>query len=116
MDVALELDISCGGWCPKGRRAEEGPIDPQYPLKETKSKEYPFRTEANVIQADGTLILTVGKPAEGTAYTVQMAVKHRKPHLIVDLRKKVKIEMVLEWAEARKIRVMNVGGPRESKI
>lgn len=25
LDVALELGTPCGGWCPKGRRAEEGP-------------------------------------------------------------------------------------------
>ncbi|MGZ3605599.1 MAG: YpsA SLOG family protein, partial [Thermodesulfobacteriota bacterium] len=35
LDVALELSISCGGWCPKGRKAEDGPIDTYYPLRET---------------------------------------------------------------------------------
>ena len=115
LDVAIELGIPCGGWCPKGRKAEDGPIDPKYPLRETKFEEYPFRTEANVIQADGTLIITTGKPTGGTAYTVQIAARHRKPHLIVDLKKKIKPGMVMEWAEGRKIRVLNVAGPRESK-
>ncbi|MCX5912053.1 MAG: putative molybdenum carrier protein, partial [Deltaproteobacteria bacterium] len=84
LDVAIEFGIPCGGWCPKGRKAEDGPIDPKYSLKETKSQEYQFRTEANVIEADGTLILTIGKPTGGTAYTAQMAFKYRKPHLVVD--------------------------------
>ena len=116
LDAAIELGIPCGGWCPKGRRAEDGPIDLKYPLKETKSEEYPFRTEANVIEADGTLILTIGKPTKGTAYTVQMAVKCKKPHLVVDMKKKIKPEMVLEWARTHQVGVLNVAGPRESKF
>ncbi len=116
LDVAIAVGIPCGGFCPKGRRAEDGAIDPKYPLKETKSPEYQFRTEANVIEADGTLILTIGKPTGGTAYTAQMAFKYKKPHLVVDLKKKTKPKAVLDWAEAHGIRVLNVAGPRESKI
>ena len=115
LDVAIEFGIPCAGWCPKGRKAEDGPIDPQYPLKETKSQEYQIRTEANVIGSDGTLILTIGKLTEGTAYTAQMALKYRKPYCVVDLEKKIKPKRVLDWAEAHKIRVLNVAGPRESK-
>jgi hypothetical protein len=115
LDVAIELGLPCGGWCPKGRRAEDGPIDPKYPLKETKSQEYQVRTEANVIGSDGTLILTIGKLTEGTAYTAQMALKYRKPHLIVDLKKKINPKVVLDWAETHKIHALNVSGPRESK-
>jgi predicted Rossmann-fold nucleotide-binding protein len=115
LDVAIEIGIPCGGWCPKGRRAEDGPIDPKYPLKETKSQEYQIRSDVNVISADGTLILTIGKLTEGTAYTAQMALKYRKPHLVVDLEKKIKPKVVFDWAEAHKIRVLNVAGPRESK-
>jgi hypothetical protein len=44
LDVALQLGIACGGWCPKGRRAEDGPIPERYPLKETSSPAYPQRT------------------------------------------------------------------------
>ena len=43
LDVGLELGIPCGGWCPQGRREEDGPIDPKYPIKETKSGGYQFR-------------------------------------------------------------------------
>lgn len=34
LDLALELGIPCGGWCPPGRMAEDGPIDARYPLQE----------------------------------------------------------------------------------
>src|SRR6516225_6913367 len=85
LDVALELGIPCGGWCPKGRRAEDGPIPQRYPLQETGSKEYPVRTAKNVRQADGTLILTRGPSDRGTALSVRLAGKHKKPCLCVDL-------------------------------
>lgn len=60
LDAAMKLGISVGGFCPKGRRAEDGPIDKRYPLTETSSRAYPVRTEKNVRTAEGTLILTWG--------------------------------------------------------
>ena len=66
LDVALELSIPCGGWCPKGRKAEDGALPARYPLKETPSEEYAQRTTWNVRDSDGTLILTHGAPTGGT--------------------------------------------------
>src|SRR3954451_7180967 len=51
LDVALELGIPCEGWCPRGRRAEDGPIADRYPLQETSSAHYPVRTRWNVRDA-----------------------------------------------------------------
>jgi len=48
LDVAMEVGIPCGGWCPKGRRAEDGRIPAHYPLQEASSKEYPLRTRLNL--------------------------------------------------------------------
>jgi hypothetical protein len=70
LDAALALNIPCGGWCPKGRKAEDGPIPERYPLQETSSADYRVRTEKNVTDSDGTLILTRGPVTGGTAYTV----------------------------------------------
>lgn len=67
LDTALEHNFPCGGWCPKGRRAEDGTIAPRYPLKETDVYDYPVRTELNVKESDGTLVITKGKPTGGTA-------------------------------------------------
>jgi hypothetical protein len=55
LDAALELGVPCGGWCPKGRRAEDGRIDGRYPLAETPSADYGERTRRNVGDSDGTL-------------------------------------------------------------
>lgn len=115
LDVALELGIPSGGWCPKGRKAEDGPIDPRYPLKETNSSEYGERTEKNVKDSDGTLILTWGDPTGGTAFTIQMAEKHKKPYLVIDLSKNMDPPDVAYWIKAQGLALLNVAGPRESK-
>ena len=115
LDVALELGIHCGGWCPKDRKAEDGPIDQRYPLRETQSPNYPHRTEKNIREADGTLVLTTGPISGGTALTVELAVEYKKPHLIIDLNDKIDSIIFREWREKNTIKILNVDGPRESK-
>ena len=74
--------IPHGGWCPKGRKAEDGPIDAKYQLKETPSSNYLQRTEWNVRDSDGTVIFSVGKRLSGNSFeTLEFAIKHRKPYL-----------------------------------
>jgi hypothetical protein len=114
LDVALELGIPCGGWCPKGRRAEDGVIPARYPVQENESTEYPPRTAKNVRDSDGTLILTRGKPDRGTALTLGLAKKHEKPCLVVDLDKTPDAAKTRRWLRRAEIKVLNVAGPRES--
>jgi hypothetical protein len=114
LDVALELGLPCGGWCPKGRRAEDGPIPERYPLREATSGNYPRRTALNVRDSDGTLVLTAGEPDRGTALTVRLAERYRRPCLILDLSRGPEPGAVRRWAEASRVRVVNVAGPRES--
>lgn len=114
LDVALERGIDCGGWCPQGRRAEDGRIDDRYPLRETPWDGYPQRTEWNVRDSDGTLILTRGQPDRGTALTVRLAQQRKKPYLLVDLTAGADTAMVQEWAASHRIETLNVAGPRES--
>lgn len=115
LDVALELDFPCGGWCPKGRLSEDGPIPSKYPLREMPSPKYPVRTEKNIRESDGTLVLTLGPVTGGTALTVKLAGKHRKPCLVIDLSYDTDPGKVQGWIQNRKIQVLNVAGPRESK-
>ena len=44
-DWAIANGIEHGGWCPKGRRPEDGRIDERYRLSETPSSHYRQRTE-----------------------------------------------------------------------
>jgi hypothetical protein len=115
LDVALQLGLDCGGWCPKGRRAEDGHIGAHYPLRETPSTDYAQRTEWNVRDSDATLVLTRGSPTEGTALTIQIAARLRKSCLIVDLAREPDVRQAAEWLLLYQIRTFNVAGPRESK-
>src|SRR5262245_708888 len=113
LDVALELGLPCGGWCPRGRRAEDGPLDACYPLSETPWHGYPQRTEWNVRDSDGTLVLTRGAADRGTALTVELAGRYGRPCLVLDLGEQPDPETVRTWAEGHGVRVLNVAGPRE---
>ena len=59
LDWALKHNVPCGGWCPKGRKAEDGPIDSKYPLQETPSSSYLQRTEWNVRDSDATVLFSI---------------------------------------------------------
>jgi len=115
LDVALELGIPCGGWCPGGRRAEDGRIPDHYPLQEASSAEYPLRTQLNVEDSDGTLILCWGSPAGGTALTIKLAKKLKKPYLLIDLSQEEAPPRVLDWTKDNHIQILNVAGPREGE-
>jgi len=115
LDVALELDIECGGWCPKGRRAEDGIIARKYPLQETPKRDYVQRTEWNVRDSDATLILCRGKPQGGTAKTIIFAVALNKPYLAVNLDRPPDLPVIRDWLRRSEVSVLNVAGPRESQ-
>jgi len=114
LDGALALGIPCGGWCPRGRRAEDGRIDMRYPLQETPSRDYAERTEWNVRDSDGTLILTRGAPQGGTALTLEIARRLGRPALVLDLAAARDAGAVRDWLAGEGIRILNVAGPRES--
>jgi hypothetical protein len=115
LDVALELGLSCGGYCPKGRYAEDGPIADTYPLQESPTADFAQRSEWNVRDSDGTLILTLGKPIGGTALTIEFARKLRRPCLVVDLNLPVQADTVNGWLATNRIQTLNIAGPRASE-
>ena len=119
LDVALELGVAIGGWVPRGRRAEDGPIPKRYQgLVETDSVAYETRTELNVRDSDATLIFGFGPPQGGSALTQQLARGFRKPVLAVDLDRfsvEEVIASIREWLALTCPRVLNVAGPRSSE-
>jgi len=114
LDVALALGIRCGGWVPRGRRAEDGPIPEFYPLTETDSSAYDVRTKRNVDDSDATLLLTRGEPTGGSKLTLEVAAELKRPYHIVDLKRTHSPLAALRWLEAKRPGVLNVAGPRES--
>lgn len=115
LDVALEQGVTCGGWCPCGRKAEDGAIDKKYPLRETPSSQYAERTERNVKESDGTLILTTGPLTGGTALTKSFAERHQRPCYVVDLVDDDGHEDISIWINENMIKILNVAGPRGSQ-
>jgi hypothetical protein len=115
LDVALRLGLPCGGWCPRGRRAEDGAIPERYPLVETPDARYPQRTRWNVRDSDATLVLHSGPPRGGTALTLRLLARTGKPALRVDLDGESDPAALGEWIGRLGIRVLNVAGPRESE-
>jgi len=114
LDVALRLGITCGGWCPRGRLAEDGPIDSRYPLTETPTANYPQRTEWNVRDSDATLILIRGELGGGTRLTREIADRLDRPYLVVDLDRPPTHDEVRGWFRIHRVQVLNVAGPRET--
>ena len=114
LDVALALGIPCGGWCPRGRRAEDGAIPARYPQEETASADYQERTELNVLDSDGTLIIAAGPLTGGSALTRRIAELRGKPCIVADLDAPPDRERIRRWLSEHRIGVLNVAGPRES--
>lgn len=117
LDAALAAGFPCGGWCPEGRKAEDGPIPERYPMKDLAGAGYRQRTRQNVIDSDGTLVLCFGEPTGGTAETLRFCERFGKPALIVDglvSNQEAAAATAKAFIEQRRIAVLNVAGPRES--
>jgi len=116
LDAALELKLPCGGYVPKGRLAEDGPIPYRYPMTESESGDYRVRTELNVVHSDATLILHRGPMFGGTLLTEELCRKNGKTAFAVDLAAGVEpaVERIREFLKRQSPAVLNVAGPRES--
>ena len=85
LDAAIHCGPPHGGWCPKGRKAEESIIPADYRLKEMASPEYLLRTKANVFDSEATVIFTYGPPTGGSLKTSTYAHHLEKSYHAVDL-------------------------------
>lgn len=118
LDAAIKLEIPHGGWVPKGRLTENGPLPDKYKLAEMPGTAYVLRTEQNVIDSNGTLIISHGKLSDGSDYTRKMAIKHHRPWLHIDLNKTPAFKaatLICSWIDENGIEILNVAGPRASK-
>lgn len=114
LSFAMEWGLPCGGWCPKGRLAEDGLIPMCFPVQEADSELPRVRTELNVLDSDGTLVISTGSPQDGTPLTIELANKHGRPMYVVDVNLPIEKRAFRHWIESNEIRVLNVAGPRES--
>jgi hypothetical protein len=119
LDVAIRHGMPHGGWCPKGRKAEDGPLGGQYQLIETPTASYIQRTEWNVRDSDGTVVFTLApKATGGSLRTIESATKHGKPCLH-PTRSGSSCEnpalLLRRFISQHGIRTLNLAGSRESK-
>lgn len=114
LDFALKNNIECGGWCPKGRKAEDGKISLTYPLIETGSSNYTVRTEMNIDDSEATLILYLDKFDPGTTLTRKLCKELKKPFWIQKLDKQIDLKEFKPWLSKNKVQTLNFAGPRES--
>ena len=117
LDAAIELGLPHGGFLPRGRKTEDGPLDPRYNLKELVSGRYRDRTEKNILAADGTVIFSLGPLSGGSALTEALAIRHGRPCLHLDLAlipPDQARDALVRWLREHDIHTLNVAGPRES--
>jgi hypothetical protein len=118
LDVAINLGIPHAGWISRGRKAEDGPLSDKYELKEMPTDSYSERTEQNVVDSDGTLIISHGSLSGGSAYTRKMAMKHGRLWFHTDLNKIPTFHagiLIEDWISKNGIETLNVAGSRASK-
>lgn len=118
LDAALQVGLPVDGWCPRGRLAEDGPLPVHYPLRETPSANYAQRTEWNVRDSDGTLILSYGRLLGGTALTLRLADQLGRPSLKINLAEPAQrqgaAQRIVSWIEEHSLSRLNIAGPRGS--
>jgi Circularly permutated YpsA SLOG family len=117
LDCAIKRGIPHGGWCPKGRRAEDGTIDQRYNLVETPSDDYSQRTEWNVRDSDATAVFSILRELHGgSLLTIELAEQYNKPviHLCKEDEPADHAQELRSFIEKFRINILNVAGPRES--
>ena len=117
LDAAISLGVEHGGWLPKGRKTENGPLPSKYNLQELTTGKYRARTEQNVLDSDGTLICSFGPLTGGSALTEALAIKHHRPCLHIDFTffpGDKAVAAVEQWLQENQIQILNVAGPRAS--
>ncbi|SDT84812.1 putative molybdenum carrier protein [Desulfobacula phenolica] len=117
LDFAIKFNIEHGGWIPKGRITEQGPLPMKYQLVEMETTDYRERTKQNIIDSHGTVIISRGNLSGGSKLTQTYANVLGKPNCYIDLLKTDEFEaaMILKsFIMENKIRILNVAGPRLS--
>ena len=122
LDAALKLDIPHGGWAYKRVREGGGVFPEQYNLKTIDVPSYHLRLEKNIIDSDGTVILTHGQLIIGSKIIRDFAKKHNKSCLYLDLTEcplNHAISSIRKWITNNEIEAVYFTGSKtigESKI
>ncbi len=119
LDVAIKFNMEHGGWVPKGRRAEDGPLKEKYKLTETETEDYRERTKLNVMDSHGTVIFSRGDLTRGSKFTQTFAKVVGRSNCHIDLSRSEEFEAAVilkSFIMENQIRILNVAGPRQSSL
>lgn len=128
LDIAIHFGMDYGGYLPRGRRTERGRLPFRYRnMIETDSRDYPTRTILNIVNSDGTIVITFGDPTGGSALTLRKCLEKFKPSLHVNLKHFVNAALmgtnneqardaICKWLTNNAIDILNVAGSRLSKV
>jgi hypothetical protein len=123
LDFAIAHHITHAGYCPRGRKAEDGPIPFDYNLTETETAEYAERTRRNVDLGDATAIFSrvpahdlLQRRRSGTALTAREARRAGRPFVVLHHFPDVKADAdeLRAFLQIHSPRALNVAGSRES--
>jgi hypothetical protein len=119
LEAAIALNIPHGGYCPKGRLAEDGCVPHRYSLIELSTRDYPTRTLWNIAKSDGTLVFvsSLKEAGPGSRLTIATALKVRKPCRTIELEQGLEaaVRRVRGWFRlCGTVKTVNVAGSRES--
>lgn len=118
LDFAITHSLPHGGWCPRGRLAEDGPLDARYQLRQTPSARYAQRTAWNLRDADATLVVSPRRHTTGgTRLTLAIADRQAKPllHLTGESTPEASAAALTAFLDVYRVQTLNVAGPRESQ-
>jgi hypothetical protein len=115
--------IKTGGWMTRGFKNEDGKF-PEYAtkfnLKQMAANDYPARTQKNIRNSDGTLLIVKLEYSPGTKLAQRLCWNSEKPcftHVVEDFSfEEFDFSYLIEWIKKNNIRVLNVGGNRKSKV
>jgi hypothetical protein len=111
LDVAVELGIPCGGAIPPG--AEERELTDRYGLSELAEGGFDAALEKNVIDSDGTLIISAGRPFGDADHARRLALQHRRQLLHIDAARtdvREAASLARSWIDLYHLKTVHVAG------
>jgi len=118
LDAAIRLDIPHEGWCYRNRKTDGGVLPERYNVREIKNPSYFERLKKNIIDSDGTVVLTYGQLAVGSKAVKDLADKHNKPLLDVNLGKHSLnhiVSLIREWMTNHEIDTIYFTGSKTGR-
>lgn len=120
LDAARVFSIPTGGWAPQGWKTADGPDLglAAFGLVEHEGG-YKERTVQNIVDSDGTLIISKRMDTPGTKLTLESCEHLRKPYFAVPVSQYgeclFRPDEVCSWVRRHEIKILNIAGNSEHK-